>query len=80
MSIHPTSQKLMETIAEWEVVSATSTESIQGVGLPPKQLIEDTIALLRGYLYMAGALRQFKTTMGVFFEHYDNVFGDDNGL
>lgn len=70
----------METIAEWEQISATSTESIQGVGLPPKQLIEDTIALLRGYLYMASALRQFKVTMAIFFEHYDNVFGDDNGL
>ncbi len=70
----------METIAEWEILSTTSTESIQGVGLPPKKLIKDTIALLRGYLYMANALRQFKTTMAVFFEHYDNIFGDDNGL
>lgn len=81
MSIHPTSKKLMETIAEWELVSATATE-----GLPPlvliehKKLVEDTIALLRGYLYMASVLRQFKTTMAIFFEHYDNVFGDDNGL
>jgi len=79
VSIHPTSKKLMETIAEWDLIVATSTE-----GLPPlvliehKQLVEDTVALLRGYLYMAGTLRQFKTTMGVFFEHYDNVFGDDN--
>ena len=79
MSIHPTSQKLMETIAEWEHLSAASTESIQGVGLPPKQLIEDTVALLRGYLYMAGALKQFKITMGIFFRHYDNIFGDEDG-
>lgn len=80
MSIHPTKLRLMKTIAEWEQVSATSADSIQGVGLPPKQLVEDTIALLQGYLYMASALRQFKVTMGIFFEHYDNIFGDDDGV
>ena len=70
MSIHPTKQKLVVTIAEWEKLAATA-------GSPSMTLVEDTVALLRGYLYMANAVQQCKVTMAIFIDHYDDIFGEE---